>query len=227
MAVDFIPEDRTTALLDSNDEVFKVYSNIMLALANQVRRITNTSAKLGVEKMAARLGEIYCPEKIDILRVAALLHDVTKELPDEEQLAILESYSVKPLPEELASMPTIHALTAALVIPKRFPEFADPRVIDAVRYHTTGREGMSVFEKIIFLADYIDDTRTYPSCISLRDEFFSAKPEKMNEMERIRHLDRAALDSIENTLSYLQSKERSIHPLTLEARSDLKARLGK
>ena len=124
-------------------------------------------------------------------------------------------------------MPTIHALTAALVIPERFPEFADQRVIEAVRYHTTGREKMSIFEKIIFLADYIDDTRTYPSCISLRNEFFSAKPEDMNEQERIRHLDRAALASIDNTLSYLRSKERSIHPLTLEARADLKARLGK
>lgn len=183
---------------------------------------------LAVENMAFRLGLLYFfqdDESLLLLRAAALLHDVTKELSDEEQLAVLESHSVKPLPEELASMPTIHALTAALVIPERFPEFAAPCVIDAVRYHTTGREGMSIFEKIIFLADYIDDTRTYSSCVSLRKEFFSAKPEDMNEQERIRHLDRAALASIDNTLSYLQSKERSIHPLTLEARADLKARL--
>ena len=109
---------------------------------------------LAVEDMAFRLGLLYFfqdDEALILLRAAALLHDVTKELSDEEQLAILESYSVKPLPEELASMPTIHALTAALVIPERFPKFADQRVIDAVRYHTTGREGMSVFEKIIFL----------------------------------------------------------------------------
>lgn len=182
---------------------------------------------LAVEDMAYRLGLLYFhdSENLLLLRTAALLHDVTKELSDEEQLAILESHSVKPLPEELASMPTIHALTAALVIPDRFPEFSESRVIDAVRYHTTGREEMSIFEKLIFLADYIDDTRTYPSCISLRKEFFSSKPEDMNEQERIRHLDRAALASIDNTLSYLRSKERSIHPLTLEARADLKARL--
>lgn len=183
---------------------------------------------LAVEDMAFRLGLLYFfndDESLLLLRAAALLHDVTKELSDEEQLAILESHSVKPLPEELASMPTIHALTAALVIPDRFPEFADPRVIDAVRYHTTGREGMSVFEKIIFLADYIDETRTYPSCVELRDEFFAAKPENMNEQDREHHLDRAALRSIDNTLSYLRSKERSIHPLTLEARADLKERL--
>ncbi len=183
---------------------------------------------LAVENMAFRLGNLYFrdDETLLLLRAAALLHDVTKELSDEEQLDLLVSYSVQPLPEELASMPTIHALTAALVIPERFPEFADPRVIDAVRYHTTGREGMSTFEKIIFLADYIDDTRTYQSCTELREKFFSAKPEEMNDEERLRHLDRAALKSIDNTLSYLRVKERSIHPLTLEAQADLKARLG-
>ena len=182
---------------------------------------------LAVEDMALRLGRLYFRDDVTLclLRASALLHDVTKELSDEEQLSLLEKYSVKPLPEELDSMPTIHALTAALVIPDRFPEFADERLISAVRYHTTGREGMSTFEKILFLADYIDDTRTYPSCVDLRNEFFSSKPEEMNEDERIRHLDRAALKSIDNTLFYLRSKERIIHPLTLKAQADLKARL--
>ena len=182
---------------------------------------------LAVEDMALRLGRLYFRDDVTIclLRASALLHDVTKEISDEEQLSLLEKYSVKPLPEELDSMPTIHALTAALVIPDRFPEFADERLISAVRYHTTGREGMSTFEKILFLADYIDDTRTYPSCVDLRNEFFSSKPEEMNEDERIRHLDRAALKSIDNTLFYLRSKERIIHPLTLKAQADLKARL--
>ena len=184
---------------------------------------------LAVEDMAFRIGLLYFfndDEVLLLLRVAALLHDVTKELSDDEQLALLDSYSVKPLPEELDSMPTIHALTAALLIPDKFPEFSDHRVVDAVRYHTTGREGMSIFEKIVFLADYIDDTRTYPSCIALREEFFSSKPAEMTYDERVRHLDRAALKSIDNTLSYLRLKERSIHPLTLEAQNDLKARLG-
>lgn len=184
---------------------------------------------LAVEDMAFRLGVLYFgkdDESLLLLRAAALLHDVTKELSDEEQLALLESYSVKLLPEELASMPTIHALTAALVIPDRFPEFAAPRVINAVRYHTTGREGMSIFEKIIFLADYIDDTRTYPSCVDLRKDFFAEKPQNMSDEDRVRHLDRAALKSIDNTLAYLRSKQRSIHPLTLSAQADLKARLG-
>ena len=184
---------------------------------------------LAVENMAFRLGLLFFfndEEKLNLLRAAALLHDVTKELADDEQLAILEHSLVKPLPEDLASMPTIHALTAALIIPEDFSEFADPRLIDAVRYHTTGREGMSLIEKIIFLADYIDDTRTYPACTELRDEFFSANPTEMVYDERVRHIDRAALRSIDNNLAYLNEKQRNIHPLTLAAREDLLRRLS-
>lgn len=183
---------------------------------------------LAVEDMAYRLGLLYFhdSETLLLLRTAALLHDVTKELSDEEQLAILESYSVKPLPEELASMPTIHALTGALVIPDKFPEFADPRLIDAVRYHTTGKAGMDLYEKIIFLADYIEETRTYPACVSLREEFFAARPTDMNESERHRHLDCAVLKAMENTLSHLREKGSAIHPATLEAYEDIKRRLS-
>ena len=184
---------------------------------------------LAVEDMAFRLGLLFFfndEETLDLLRAAALLHDVTKELTDDEQLAILERRSVKPLREDLASMPTIHALTAALIIPEDFPEFADPRLIDAVRYHTTGREGMSLIEKIIFLADYIDDTRTYPACTELRDEFFFANPTEMVYDERVRHIDRAALRSIDNNLAYLNAKQCNIHPLTLAAREDLLRRLS-
>ena len=184
---------------------------------------------LGVEHMAFRLGLLFFwgdDESMNILAAAALLHDVTKELSDAEQLAILADHSVKPLPEELASMPTVHALTAALIIPEIFPEFADQRLIDAVRYHTTGKAGMSLYEKIIFLADYIEETRTYSACIELREDFFSANPVKMTEEERHRHLDRAVLKAMENTLSHLREKGTPIHPATLEAYDDLKRRLS-
>ncbi len=179
---------------------------------------------LAVEDMAVRLGKLYDCD-LSVLRAAALLHDCTKELSDEQQLALLANYRVTPLPEELASMPTVHALTGALVISDRYPEFDNETVKNAVRYHTTGRAGMSREEKIIFLADFIDETRTYSSCIELRREFFAAEPEKMSAPERERHLDRAALKSIESTLSHLRSKGSPIHPATLATQSDLQRRI--
>ena len=184
---------------------------------------------LGVEQMACRLGLLFFwgdDESMNILSAAALLHDVTKERTHEQQLDILREYKYNALPEELASMPTIHALTGALVIPKDFPEFADERLINAVKWHTTGKAGMNLYEKIIFLADYIEETRKYPACIELRETFFSANPVNMTEDERHRHLDRAVLKAMENTLSHLREKGNVIHPATLEAYADIKRRLS-
>lgn len=176
---------------------------------------------LAVEDMAKRLGMLYFPdddESLWAINSAALLHDVTKELSDEQQLALLESYSVKPLPEELQSMPTIHALTASLLIRDKFPEFDDERIVSSVKYHTTGRKGMSIYEKIVFLADYIEDTRVYPDCISVRSFFWDAEPTEMDRSLRIKHLDLAVLSCIEKTLSHLVRNGKSIHPATVEAR---------
>ena len=176
---------------------------------------------LAVEDMAKRLGMLYFPdddESLWAINSAALLHDVTKELSDEQQFALLESYSVKPLPEELQSMPTIHALTASLLIRDKFPEFDDERIVSSVKYHTTGRKGMSIYEKIVFLADYIEDTRVYPDCISVRSFFWDAEPTEMDRSLRIKHLDLAVLSCIEKTLSHLVRSGKSIHPATVEAR---------
>ena len=79
---------------------------------------------LGVERMAAKLSLLYCPEKELMLRAAALLHDVTKEYSFENQLAVFQKYGVRPTEEQLSVPPTIHALTAALIIPDRYPDFA-------------------------------------------------------------------------------------------------------
>ena len=180
---------------------------------------------LGVERMAARLSELYCPEKELMLRAAALLHDVTKDYGFEEQLAVFEKYGVKPTEEQLAAMPTIHALTAALIIPDAYPYFAETELIDAVRYHSTGRADMTLYDKIIYLSDYIEDTRKFEDCIALREEFYSAEPEKMDEKERIAHLNRVLLHAIEITVADLEEKGRAIDSFTLEAAEGLRIEL--
>ena len=104
-----------------------------------------------VEKMAARIGELYAPDKLDILRAAALLHDVTKELTPDEQIEMLRVAGEDVATLELASHKTFHARTAVYAILRDHPEFADEELLATVRYHTTGRADMSICEKIIFL----------------------------------------------------------------------------
>ena len=173
---------------------------------------------LGVEKMAVRLGEIYCPDKIDLLRAAALLHDVTKELTIDGHTEIYNRFGLTPTPESLDSPATLHSVSASLIIPEKYPAFADEELISAVRHHTTGRAGMSICEKIIYLADYIEETRKYDDCIALRNEFFLAEPEKMSESDKITHLNRVILHSFDLTIADLKAKGKNVVSDTLAAR---------
>ena len=184
------------------------------------------SHTLGVERTAASLAMLYCPDRELMLRAAALLHDVTKENTLEHQMEIFRLYGVTPTKEQLSVPPTLHALTAALIIPDEYPAFAERELIDAVRSHSTGHGAMTLYDKILYLSDYIEDTRKYEDCIALRKEFFSAEPEKMEECERMRHLDRVLLHAVELTVSELTSAGKIIESGTLAARESLKKELG-
>lgn len=179
---------------------------------------------LAVERMAARLGSLYMPEKTDILRVAALLHDVTKEYPSVRQIEICRRYGHEPTREELCAPKTFHARTAAYLIPDLYPGYADPEVISAVRWHTTGHAGMTLSEMLIYLADYIDDTRTFDDCVKLRRAFFDACPEKMSAEERTEHLLNIVIMSYRMTVSGLISDGLPISPDTVFSMNELLCR---
>ena len=182
------------------------------------KRFRHTAA---VEKMAARLGELYAPDKIDILRAAALLHDITKEYSSEKQLQICRKFGIIISKQDILTPKTFHAKTAAALIPTRYPEFADPEVISAVRWHTTGRADMSLLEKIVYLADYIDESRTFPDCVALRNLFWDAVPEKMSPEEREAHLDQVLIRSFDMTLAGLIEDGAPVSDDTFSARNSL------
>ena len=174
-----------------------------------------------VEKMAVRLAEIFCPDKIIELRAAALLHDITKEYDNKVHISMLSKPGIEFTKEERLAPKTFHARTAALLIPEIYPEFADDDVIAAVRWHTTGREKMSISEKILYLADYIDMSRTFEDCVKLRDYFFSKNFDEMSGEERMRHLDRTLLMSFDMTINGLLADGTVINRDTINARNSL------
>lgn len=176
---------------------------------------------LAVEQMAARLAELYCPEKEHVLRVAALLHDVTKEWSTEQHVAFLQANGASVTPMDTAAPKTLHARTAALLIPAQFAEYADPEIISAVRYHTTGREGMTLCEQIVYLADYIDMSRTFPDCVKLRSMFWDASPADMSDEQRRAHLARVLIASFDMTVAGLIEDSAPISADTFCARNSL------
>lgn len=178
---------------------------------------------LAVEQTACEMARAYCPESESLVSAAALLHDVTKEKSLAEQVEILKRYGES---AELDAPATLHAVTAALVIPECYPEYNCAAIIDAVRYHTTGRADMSTIEKIIYLADYIEPTRRYEGCKRLRAAFFGAALDKMSDGERMRHLDAVILQSLVGTLGHLREKGGSISPDTQSALEYLAQKLN-
>ncbi len=169
----------------------------------------------GVAAMARRLAALFCPEGEKALVAAALLHDVTKELPDSAQLALLEKNGVVLRDDEQASPKIWHGMTAALVIPERYAAFAAPEVISAVRWHTTGRAGLTLFDALVFLADYIEEGRRFAAATELREKLFENMPS--DSAARLLRLCEVLLLALENTLAALKRKGEAICLDTAEA----------
>ncbi|MBQ7909393.1 MAG: HD domain-containing protein [Clostridia bacterium] len=182
------------------------------------KRYHHTAA---VEDMVVRLATLYCPEEIPALRAAALLHDITKEYDIPTQMALLTEAGQPPVKGEEFAHKTFHARTAALLIPDNYPAFNCETVVNAVRWHTTGREDMTLTEELLYLADYIDDSRLFPDCVRLRSFFWDAHPERMTMEDRLVHLRRTLIMSFDMTMRALLSEGAVISPDTALARNRL------
>ena len=182
------------------------------------KRYTHTAA---VEEMVTRLAALYCPEETTALRAAALLHDITKEYDIPTHVRILREAGESVLAGAEFSHKTFHARTAAIIIPQNYTAVATETVISAVRWHTTGREGMTLTEKLLYLADYIDESRIFPDCVRLRSYFWSANPENMSMADRLIHLRRTLIMSYDMTMRALINEGAVISPDTTFARNEL------
>ncbi|WP_379136329.1 bis(5'-nucleosyl)-tetraphosphatase (symmetrical) YqeK [Paenibacillus sp. sgz500958] len=160
---------------------------------------------LGVMESAVKLAERYGadPQRAE---KAAILHDVAKYWPVDKMRAIIEDNG---LSQELLlhDKQLWHAEVGAYVAATDYG-IQDQEVLDAIRYHTSGREGMGLLEKIVCLADYIEPGRDFPG------------------VDRIRKLSKSSLEEglvagLDSTISLLLEKRRVVFPLTVLARNDL------
>lgn len=161
-----------------------------------------------VEAEIARMGEIYLTDRVSELRAAALLHDIAKEYPIDEQIRICSEHGDPELETSVLTPAILHGHVAAYLIPDLYPKYALPEIISAIYKHTTGAEEMSVFDELLFLADFIEPLRPWDSCQMMRAEFWGGMP--TDQDERVRHLDLTVLSVLDFTLAYLL--ERGIVP---------------
>ena len=169
---------------------------------------------LSVEREVNDIADRLLPDRVGELRAAALLHDLTKELSLSEQVRICRENAVVCSNEALTSGAVLHGFTAALQIPSLYPCFASPDILSAVRYHTVGHPMMSTFDKILFLADYIESTRRYPDCIALRERFWN-EINSVSSDQYLTSLDAAVFTEVKQTITHLLKKNAVIAPESL------------
>ncbi|MFI3114935.1 MAG: bis(5'-nucleosyl)-tetraphosphatase (symmetrical) YqeK [Clostridia bacterium] len=119
------------------------------------RKVEHTK---GVIKSARELA-IKWGGNIDDCEHAGLFHDITKHLNEEEQLNLCEKYDIIVDDVERDSYKLLHAKTAASIAKHEYGMNED--IYTAIKYHTTLRENMTLIEKILYLADYIEENRDF------------------------------------------------------------------
>lgn len=125
----------------------------------------------GVCETAKKLGKMHQVD-LEKLEIAALLHDITKYYTTEENIKMIQKYYANS--EEILEEFNIHILHAfsARVVAREKYHVTDSDILDAIENHTIGRANMSIYEKIIFISDYIEPNRTYESCVKTREIAF-------------------------------------------------------
>lgn len=196
---------------------------VLLALREDVRGFMSEKRyrhTLGVEKMARRMAAFFDGE-IDLfcLSVAALLHDITKELSEAEQRDIISKMQTKLSISQEKSPAILHSFTAEHRIKQEFSFFAkNEEILSAIRSHTTGSADMSLFDKLLFVADYIEEGREYPRCIEAREKFFSMLGDGIQPKVA---LDRITLSILDSTIRFLTERGYALCEDTVRARDGI------
>ncbi len=125
-----------------------------------------------VAEMCVKLAEIHGGDK-EKAYIAGILHDIRKEADDEAQMRELQLSGYYIDPVELASKKTWHGIAAAYYV-KEVLGITDTDILNAIRFHTVGRAGMSQLEKIVYLGDLVSAERTYPHVEKYRQYAFES-----------------------------------------------------
>lgn len=164
-----------------------------------------------VAKAAVILAEKYGADKEDAF-VAGVLHDVMKEASASEHIAVIKNSPITMTKLEINNFKLYHQISGAAYA-RCVLKIDNKDVINAIRYHTTGRANMSLLEKIIYLADYISDDRDYEDVEIMREKAYN------------KSLDEAMLFAIKYIIKDIVGKGVVLHPDTVDAYNEIILRI--
>lgn len=178
-----------------------------------LKKIQNKLKKaLSEERYEHTMGVMYTAASVAMAhgadlrqaQYAGLLHDCAKCIPHKKQLTLCQEAGVQISDFERNHLFLLHAKLGAYLAENTYG-IHDPEILESIRWHTTGKAGMTVLEKIIYIADYIEPNR-----------------DKAPHLSRIRRLafedlDACMLEILSDTVTYLSNDPASMDPTTLEA----------
>lgn len=169
-----------------------------LALEKESRK----AHSLRVAEFACRYAKKFGVPERQALQVS-LFHDCAKNLPLDSPL--LAGFQ----PPEGVPAPVVHQFAGAYLAERRFG-ILDESVLDAIRYHTSGRENMSPLEKLIYLADMLEDGRSFDGAVELRS------------LLENKGVDACLKESLKRSLAFVEERGLPVYPLTKRAYEYLK-----
>ena len=155
---------------------------------------------IGVEYTASCMAFVY-GEDVQRARIAGLLHDCAKCIPLEEKLKKAQKHGIPVRPCERENPNLLHGKLGAYYAKKKYG-VTDEEILSSITYHTTGKPDMTLLEKIIFVADYIEPNRKMlPELPEIRREAFT-------------DLDKCICHILKRTLTYLRERGGAIDDMT-------------
>ncbi len=161
---------------------------------------------LNVADEAKKLAKHYGADEQKAF-TAGLLHDILKNTPDSELLQYFERNGIMLTETERASRKTWHAMTGADFL-RRELHVTDEDILSAVRWHTTGRAGMTLLDKVLFVADFISADRDYPGVERMREKAYVS-------------LEDAMLEGLQFTINELVENAWPVHEDSIRAYNEL------
>lgn len=182
----------------NNEYIESLRKQVKKALKADKKRYKHT---LGVADTAACLAMRYGVD-MEEAYIAGLLHDCAKCVPDAQKIKECEENGIEISPIERKSPYLLHSKLGAFYAQNIY-NIDNKQICDAIKYHTTGRADMTMLEKIIFVADYIEPYRN-----------------KADDLDKIRgmafkNIDETIYEITKDTLEYLGKNNATIDPATI------------
>ncbi len=158
---------------------------------------------LGVAYTSASMAFVY---GVDVQKalIAGMLHDCAKCMSHDEQVKICEKNKIDITEVERRNHSLLHAKVGMYLAQTKF-DIDDQDILNAIRWHTTGREDMSLLEKIVYIADFIEPNR-----------------KQLEDMDVIRKeaftdIDKCLAHILHNSVIYLQTIGKECDDATMKA----------